>query len=170
MRRALLHASVKNPPLLKDLLTYPWDHDGPIWHESRAPRILRTQSKPCHELLCISIPLDDHARREVHWRQVFKRNELPWVSGHETQGEVLFPITRYLAMAYEAAMYLVDDSNTVQLVELHDVEIVCAVVLPKESPGLKVCFTFRVNSQSKSALAAEIATAAILMQPRQMAD
>jgi hypothetical protein len=46
------------------------------------------------------------------------------VSGHTIQGEVLFLATGYVTMAYEAAVRLVDDQQTLRLVELHDIEIV----------------------------------------------
>ncbi|KAF2647846.1 hypothetical protein K491DRAFT_723083 [Lophiostoma macrostomum CBS 122681] len=157
MRRAFPQASPKKPPILKGLPTYPWDHGSPMWYESRASRILRSQTQFRHELLGYPITHGEHARREVHWRQVFKLNELPWIRGHEIQDQVLFPATAYLAMAYEAGVRLVDDSQTLQLVELQNVEIVRMMVLQEDSPGLEILFTVRVTDQSDSGLTAEVA-------------
>ncbi|KAI9759122.1 MAG: Polyketide synthase 19 [Chaenotheca gracillima] len=157
MQRAFPQASPKNPVILKGLPTYPWDHDSLIWRESRASRIFRTESQPRHELLGLPVTLGEHGRREVHWRQVFKVSELPWVSGHAIQGEVLFPATGYLTMAYEAAVRLVDDQQALHLVELHDIEMVRAMDLQEDSPGLEVLFTVRVTSQSDSCITAEVA-------------
>ncbi|KAL9086280.1 MAG: hypothetical protein Q9165_007195 [Trypethelium subeluteriae] len=157
VHQAFPQASPKNLVILKGLPTYSWDHDGLIWRESRPSRIFRTQSEPRHELLGHPVTLGEHSRREVHWRQVFKLSELPWVSGHTIQGEVLFPATAYLTMAYEAAVRLVDDQQALHLVELHDIQIVRAMGFQEDSPGLEVLFTVRVTSQSDSCLAAEVA-------------
>lgn len=157
MQRAFQPASPKDAAILKGLPTYPWDHDDIIWRESRASRMFRTQTQPRHELLGLPLTFGEHSRREVHWRQVFKLNELPWLNGHAIQGEVLFPATGYLTMAYEAAVRLVDDQQALHLVELHDIEMVRAMGVQEDSAGLEVLFTIRVTSQSDNCLTADVA-------------
>lgn len=169
MHRAFTTGSQHYPAILKGLPTYPWDHDSLIWRESAASRLFRNpQSSPRHELLGSPTTVgEQHGRREVHWRHVLRLNELPWISGHTIQGEVLFPATGYLTMAYEAAVrLLVDDDNNhhaaqqqVRLVELHDIEMVRAMGLQPnpDSAGLEVLFTVHVTSQSNSLLTAEVA-------------
>lgn len=157
MHRALQQAGPGTPSILKNLPTYPWDHDGLIWRESRATRIFRSQKQPRHELLGHPVTLGKNGRRGVHWRQVFRLSELPWVNGHTIQGEILFPATGYLTMAYDAAVRLVDDKTALRLVELHDVEIVRAMGLQEDSPGLKVLFTVCVTGQSDDCLTAKVA-------------
>ncbi|KAF2763053.1 hypothetical protein EJ05DRAFT_459880 [Pseudovirgaria hyperparasitica] len=154
--RALPLASPKKPSILKGLPTYPWDHDTLNWRESRASRLFRG-GQPPHELLGRPTILGEQARREVYWRQVFKLNELPWVRGHTIQGEVLFPATGYLTMAYEAAVRLVDDQESIRLVELHDIEIVRTMGMQEDSSGLEVLFTVRVTGQTDSCITAEVA-------------
>ncbi|KAH9865982.1 hypothetical protein J1614_008546 [Plenodomus biglobosus] len=156
MQRALPLASPKAPSILKGLPTYPWDHDSLNWRESRASRLFRSAPPP-HELLGRPTTLGENGRREVHWRQVFKLSELSWVNGHTIQGEVLFPATGYVTMAYEAAVRLLDGQNTLRLVELHDIEIVRTMGLQEDSSGLEVLFTIRVTSQNDSCITAEVA-------------
>ncbi|KAI9654398.1 MAG: Type I Iterative PKS [Bathelium mastoideum] len=156
MQRALPLARPEKPSILKGLPTYPWDHDSLVWRESRASRLFRN-GQPPHELLGRPTTLGECGRREVHWRQVFKLSELPWVSGHTIQGEVLFPATGYVTMAYEAAVRLVDDQQTLRLVELHDIEIVRTMGLQEDSSGLEVLFTIRVTSQTDSCITAAVA-------------
>ncbi|KAJ4370703.1 hypothetical protein N0V83_005224 [Neocucurbitaria cava] len=156
MQRALPIASPKKPSILKGLPTYPWDHDSLCWRESRASRLFRN-GQPQHELLGQPTILGESGRREVHWRQVFKLSELPWVSGHTIQGEVLFPATGYVTMAYEAAVRLVDDQQTLRLVELHDIEIVRTMGVQEDSSGLEVLFTIHVTSQTDSCITAKVA-------------
>jgi acyl transferase domain-containing protein/nucleoside-diphosphate-sugar epimerase/SAM-dependent methyltransferase/NAD(P)-dependent dehydrogenase (short-subunit alcohol dehydrogenase family) len=156
MQRALPLASPKKPSILKGLPTYPWDHDNLVWRESRASRLFRN-GQPPQELLGRPTTLGEDGRREVHWRQVFKLSELPWVRGHTIQGQVLFPATGYVTMAYEAAVRLVDDQQTLRLVELHDVEIVRTMGMLDDSSGLEVLFTIRVTSQTDSCITADVA-------------
>ncbi|KAH7127284.1 hypothetical protein EDB81DRAFT_907428 [Dactylonectria macrodidyma] len=143
--------------VLKGLPAYPWDHAGLLWKESRASRIFRTQVQPRHELLGHAVTHGEGHRREVHWKQVFRLNELPWLRGHTIQGEVLFPASGYLSMSYEAAIRLVDDQQSVRLVEMHDIDIVRVMSLEEDSSGLEVLFTLRIKSQSHSFIDAEVA-------------
>ncbi|CAK3779972.1 probable polyketide synthase [Lecanosticta acicola] len=148
----------KDVAILKGLPPYPFDHNGLIWRESRASHKFRTQQHQSrHELLGFPAVLGEQDKREVHWHQVLKPRELPWVRGHTIQGEVLFPATAYLTMAYEAAVRLADDQKSLHLVELHNVEIVRAMSLQEDSPGLEVVFTIKVTSQSTSCITAEVA-------------
>ncbi|KAJ5100206.1 Male sterility NAD-binding [Penicillium angulare] len=156
IQRALPLISPKKPSILKDLPTYPWDHDSLVWRESRASRLFRN-GQPQHELLGRPTILGEDSRREIHWRHVFKLSELPWVSGHTIQGQVLFPATGYVTMAYEAAVRLVDDQQTLRLVELHDIEIVRTMGMLEDSSGLEVIFTIRVTSQTDNCITAEVA-------------
>lgn len=156
LQRALPLPSPKKPSILKGLPTYPWDHESLVWRESRASRLFRNSQSP-HELLGRPTTLGEDSRREVHWRQVFKLSELPWVSGHTIQGEVLFPATGYVTMAYEAAVRFVDDQQTLRLVELHDIEIVRTMGMLEDSSGLEVLFIIRVTSQTDSCITAEVA-------------
>lgn len=144
--RVLNVQSEVRPNFLKDLPTYAWDHNDLICHESRASRHFRSQSQPQHELLGHQTTFGENGGCGVHWRQIFKLNELPWAKGHIIQGEILFPATGYLTMAYEAAIHLAGSQVSVRLVELHAVEIVRAMGLQEGSPGLEVVFTVSTTS------------------------
>jgi len=145
-------------PVLKDLPVYSWDHLNLIWKEPRAARIFRARSSARHELLGHSVTHGERDKREVHWKQLLKVNELPWLAGHKVQGEILFPASGYLSMAYEAAIRLVDEEQQpLRLVELHDVDIARAMRLEEDSSGLEVLFIVRVTGQSEECITAEVA-------------
>ena len=143
--------------ILKGLPTYSWDHPSLIWKESRSARIYRTQTQARHELLGHSVTHGERDKREVHWKQLIRLSELPWLAGHRIQGEVLFPASGYLSMTYEAAVRLVDEQQPLRLVELHDIDIARAMRLEEDSSGLEVIFTIRVTSQSSNCVTAEVA-------------
>ncbi|KAL3957170.1 hypothetical protein ACCO45_007748 [Purpureocillium lilacinum] len=157
VRRAFASGKPKRLAILKGLPAYSWDHPSLIWKESRSSRIFRAQSQPRHELLGHCVTHGERDKREVHWKQLIRLNELPWLVGHRIQGEVLFPASGYLSMTYEAATRLVDDQKSLRLVELHDVDIVRAMRLEEDSSGLEVVFTVRVTSQSDDCITAEAA-------------
>ncbi|KAJ5919847.1 hybrid NRPS/PKS enzyme [Penicillium verhagenii] len=157
VRRAFPSRKPEKLAILKDLPAYSWDHPGLLWKESRSSRIFRAQSQSRHELLGHSVTHGERSKREVHWKQLLRLNELPWLAGHKIQGEVLFPASGYLSMAYEAAIRLVDDQQSLRLVELHDIDIVRAMRLEEDSSGVEVLFTIRVKSQSEDCISAEVA-------------
>ncbi|KAJ4351221.1 Polyketide synthase 19 [Didymosphaeria variabile] len=157
IRRAFPRGKSQQLSILKGLPAYSWDHPNLIWKESRTSRIFRTRKESRHELLGHSDTHGERDKREVHWKQLIRVNELPWLAGHKIQGEILFPASGYLAMTYEAAIRLVDDQQSLRLVELHDVDIMRAMRLEEDSPGLEVVFTIRVLSQSDDGITAEVA-------------
>ncbi|KAL4923069.1 acyl transferase/acyl hydrolase/lysophospholipase [Aspergillus undulatus] len=142
--------------ILKGLPAYSWDHPSLIWKEPRSARIFRAQAQPRHEHLGHSVTHGERDKREVHWKQVLRLNELPWLAGHRIQGEVLFPASGYLSMAYEAAPRLVDVQQPLRLVELHDIGIVREMRLEEDSSGLEVVFTIGVTSHADDCIAAEV--------------
>ncbi|KAK2591733.1 Polyketide synthase 19 [Conoideocrella luteorostrata] len=157
MRRAFSSRKQQKPAMLKGLPTYSWDHDSLLWKESRASRIFRSQSRPRHELLGHAVTYGEGNAREVHWKQIFRLNELPWLRGHRIQTEVMFPASGYVSMAYEAAMYLVDDHQSVRIVEMHDIDVMRVMCIEEDSSGLEVFFTVRITSQTDSCITADLA-------------
>ncbi|KAI1126496.1 hypothetical protein F5Y10DRAFT_293756 [Nemania abortiva] len=159
LRQSFLGDDVQSKPkLLKDLPAYCWDHEEIMWRESRQSKRFRTRSDPMHELLGHCVSHGGHqSMREMTWRQVLKVRELPWTLGHMFQGQVLFPASGYLVMAYEAAIRLVDNSQPIELVDLHHLRISRAMTLDEESTGTEVTFTIRVTKFTESCIAAEFA-------------
>ncbi|KAG5764440.1 hypothetical protein H9Q72_007485 [Fusarium xylarioides] len=140
--------------LLKDLPSYPFDHDTVYWKESRQSAIVRTQSQKRHQLLGTASTFGSGKQREIHWKQVLRLEEIPWLFGHTIQGENLFPATCYVTMAYEAAIRLVNPAQEIQLVEIHDIDVFRALSLKPDSPGTEILFAVRITSQSDSAITA----------------
>jgi acyl transferase domain-containing protein/short-subunit dehydrogenase len=156
-RRAFVSNSLQSPTVLKGLPAYTWDHENIIWHESRASRIFRTRDQPAHELLGLSTTYGDRQRREVHWRQVLKLSEVPWLRGHTIMDQCLFPATGYLTMAFEAAVQLAVDGQVVRLVELSNINIYRPMNLEEESTGLEVLFVIRTTAHSDDYIDADFA-------------
>nr|ALQ32968.1 putative polyketide synthase [Fusarium sp. NRRL 25184] len=140
--------------LLKDLPSYPFDHDTIYWKESRQSAIVRTQSQKRHQLLGSASSFGSGKQREVHWKQILRLEEIPWLFGHTIQGEYLFPATCYVTMAYEAAIRLVSPGQEIQLVEIHDIDVFRALSLKPDSPGSEILFVVRITSESSGVITA----------------
>ncbi len=146
------YSPTKAPALIKDLPTYSWDHDRVFWRESRMSRRFRTDSDKPHELLGRRAPDDNN--RELRWRNVLRRNELSWLSGHEVLGDILLPGAAYVSIAAEAGRYLAamqKKKKHLELLEIENVRILRPVVVPDDKAGVETLFTVRVLEESASA-------------------
>ena len=130
-----LFSSSKEFDLLKGLPSYTWDKDRSYWYESRAHKALRTRKEPTHELLGVRIP--EEAEGEFRWRNILKPNEVPWLRGHEIQGQKLFPAAGFAALAFEASRSIVPRSD-VRLLEIQDFIIHRAMAFNDEATGVEI--------------------------------
>ena len=127
--------SLETVMMLRDLPLYQWDHNRSYWIESRYGKLFRTQDSRVHRLLGVRIP--DGTSEEMRWKNILKPREIPWLSGHALQGQIVFPGTGYIALAMEAAMEVAGPGKSVQFIELCDLEIIKAIAID-ESPGTEV--------------------------------
>ncbi|KAM7219419.1 hypothetical protein V8F06_005153 [Rhypophila decipiens] len=114
------------PRRVSDLPSYPWEHERPLWAESRSSKLFRTQPGQFHDLL--GILTADGTAEEWRWRNVLKTSEIKWLSGHALQGQTVFPGTGYIAMAMEAAVELAKGRPIASL-DLFDLQIAKAIAL-----------------------------------------
>ncbi len=110
--------------LVVDLPSYQWNHGRIHWSESRKSRKTRGRKQAPHELL--GAPSSDSNARDMRWSNVLKVSEIPWLDGHQLQGQTVFPAAGYVAMALEASRSLAAD-KTVELFELYNLSIPRAI-------------------------------------------
>ena len=142
--------------VVKDLPTYPWDHEIRYWRESRLSREYRLREQP-HELLGYC---SERSAHQMKWRNVLTVEELPWLQGHKFQGEVLFPAAGYCVMALEAARLMWVDYK-IKMVELCDIEIHLGIPFANGGPAMDVRFSLdaTANANHGSSTKPEYATA-----------
>ncbi|KAH8688610.1 hypothetical protein BGW36DRAFT_421267 [Talaromyces proteolyticus] len=99
----LFGPKLQRPALLKNLPSYPWDHDRKFWFETRMSRMHRIRSEPIHELLGTR---EFDSAEELRW-------QLLWLYGHQLQGQILFPAAAYASTAIEAAQILSQDQEII---------------------------------------------------------
>lgn len=132
--------------VLKSLPTHQWDHDTRYWHESRISRNLRLRESKVHPLLGDVTP--DSSAHHLSWRNMLRMKDLPWLSGHQLEGQTVFPAAGYVATAVEAARALSGGEN-LELIDVQDFVIHQAMVFDEEDPGIEVLVSLNeVNSKT----------------------
>ncbi|KAI9151431.1 lovastatin nonaketide synthase [Paramyrothecium foliicola] len=135
------------PKLMVDLPSYQWNHNRTHWLESRRSRKIRGRSQVFHELL--GTPCPDSTERDRRWNNVLKVSEIPWLEGHQLQGQCVFPAAGYVAMALEAAKMLAAE-QPVQVIELLDLNIPRAITFEDDSnAGVETLVTLTAIQSSK---------------------
>ena len=124
--------------LSKNLPSYTWDHERTYWHESRQSRAIRLRQDATHELL--GVRSADNAEGEYRWRNFLKLIEMPWLRGHQIQGQTLFPAAGFAVMAIESSKMLAS-SEDLRLIELRDFSIHRALAFYDEAAGVETLFS-----------------------------
>jgi hybrid polyketide synthase/nonribosomal peptide synthetase ACE1 len=130
---SFLNAS-ETPKTLKGLPTYPWEHDREFWHESRTSKMFR-ERRTNHELLGIRTPYQ--SEDQVSWTNYLIPRELPWMTGHKIQGQMIFPCAGYISSAFEAARELAV-GQSIKLIELTNFSIGQPLVFDTEESSVEV--------------------------------
>ncbi|KAI0010191.1 fatty acid synthase S-acetyltransferase [Xylariaceae sp. FL0662B] len=89
---------------IKDLPTYPWNHDSSYWSESRLSQEWRHMKFPYHDLLGVRVT--QNTDLEPAWRNMFHLDNAPWIRDHKIGEDIVFPFCGYLAGAGEAVRQL----------------------------------------------------------------
>ncbi|KAI1080032.1 putative hybrid NRPS/PKS enzyme [Whalleya microplaca] len=139
--------SLSSPPL-GSLPTYPWEHKSIHWRESRISKQLRSRPDPPHELLGKRTP--DDTDYEPRWRNFLKPEEIPWLSSHRIQNQIVVPGAAYIVMALEAAKALCKDKSVKQI-ELLGIQILRPISLDESSDGVETLFSLRSNMDALKA-------------------
>ncbi|CAG8974765.1 hypothetical protein HYALB_00000377 [Hymenoscyphus albidus] len=121
--------------VIKDLPTYQWNHDQKYWHESRISRKMRLRKDPVHTLLGEASP--DSATHSLSWRNLLRKSEMEWLSGHQVQSQTIFPAAGYISTATEASRFMAEE-KPIKLIEIKDFIIHQAVVFQEDDSGVEV--------------------------------
>lgn len=144
--------------LVKGLPQYPFDHSrsfgGSLSRVSSAHIHGHAAPHPLLGRRCFEL----ETTHEVTWRNVLRPVEIPWLSGHQLQGQLVFPATASLAMAINSIMLLAGDKIP-HLITLEDVVIERAIVFSDEEASVETLFTVKFDSSNptEGTLAAEFA-------------
>ncbi|KAF2819225.1 hypothetical protein CC86DRAFT_148859 [Ophiobolus disseminans] len=134
---SLFSGSDATPALLKSVPTYTWDHSRAYFTESRATKRLLSRPSGHHELLGVRL---DGGPNDFRWRNFIKPQEMPWLRGHQIQGQMVFPGAGFASIAIEASKAVVDDEQ-VAVVEILDLQVRRAMSLNDDAVGVEILIT-----------------------------
>ncbi|RYO96929.1 hypothetical protein DL766_001217 [Monosporascus sp. MC13-8B] len=134
-----LASRCENRNMMYNLPTYHWDHDNIFWHKSRATKAFLNQRTIPHPLL--GTRTTDVMEEQIRWRNHLLLSELPWIRGHQLQGQVIYPATAYLSTAVEAAMFLVPEGVNASVIDVQDFNLGKPLVFGEDGAGIETVFT-----------------------------
>ncbi|KAI1344561.1 hypothetical protein F5Y15DRAFT_411391 [Xylariaceae sp. FL0016] len=123
--------------IAKDLPTYTWDHEKVVWNETRVSKAHRLRAHSTHALL--GPRTIDEQEGELRWRNYLKPSELPFLRGHQIQGQMVFPAAGFAVMALEAAKSLAT-TESIRLLELRNFSIHKALPFMDENAAVETLF------------------------------
>jgi acyl transferase domain-containing protein len=129
------------PSTLSDLPPYPWNHSLKYWADSRISRSRQHRKFGRHDLF--GAPAQDSDGLEPRWRHFLRVADNPWIRDHVVHSSILYPGSGILAMPLHALQTLADPRKQVESIQLKDVHIVKAIVVPDDQFGLEVFLRLR---------------------------
>jgi hybrid polyketide synthase/nonribosomal peptide synthetase ACE1 len=108
------------PSFIHDLPNYPFDHARQFMSMSRVSGWYNSMREAPHPILGRRCH-DRETSQTIHWRNVLNPKEIPWLHGHQIQGQIIFPATGYISMAVEA-VNIIAESN-LGLVTIEDLRV-----------------------------------------------
>ncbi|KAK4500047.1 hypothetical protein PRZ48_008233 [Zasmidium cellare] len=125
--------------LVVGLPSYQWNHARSSLYESRKSRNVRGRKTAFHEILGVESP--DCTTQDKRWSNVLKVSEIPWLEGHQLQGQVVFPAAGYCALAIEASRTLSQD-KAIETIDLRNLTIPRAITFEEDtSSGVETLVT-----------------------------
>lgn len=126
-----------------ELPTYSWDHSQIHWRESRISSQYHSRKDCPHELLGVR-STDDNSYN-MRWRNVLRTEEIPWLTGHQFQGQALLPASAYCIMALEAASIMLEPhTKASMLIELNDLEFLSGITIDPSCLGVETLFSLKL--------------------------
>ncbi|RDW86492.1 type I polyketide synthase [Aspergillus mulundensis] len=124
---------------LPDLPTYAWNYANRYWSETRVMAGWRFREHARHEILGQRIL--ESSDVEPSWRNLIRVRDVPWLSGHCVEKDIIFPAAGCIAIAGTAIGQLTGSAAyTVQ-----NVHIASAMIL-EESKSVEVVTTLRKHA------------------------
>lgn len=143
----------------KALPTYSWDHEKVVWGESRVSKMHRLRTETKHELL--GVRMSDEVEGELRWRNYLKPKEMPWITGHKIQGQMVFPAAGFATMAFEAARNLAPFETT-RLMELQKFSIHKGLSFFDENTSVEIIYILSNILKQEDAITADFSCNACL--------
>jgi NADPH:quinone reductase-like Zn-dependent oxidoreductase/acyl transferase domain-containing protein/acyl carrier protein len=117
--------------LLVDLPPYSFNKTRRYWHESRLTKNFEHGTTPWNVLLGHNMP--STVGQDLQFRNVFKLDDVPWLTDHVINDIVVFPMAGYISAAIEAIVLAsLNQTQEVDAFHLREVRVGKALALSAE--------------------------------------
>ncbi|KAF5675208.1 polyketide synthase [Fusarium circinatum] len=140
------------PSFIHDLPNYPFDHTRQFMSMSRVSGWYNSMREAPHPILGRRCH-DRETSQTIHWRNVLNPKEIPWLHGHQIQGQIIFPATGYISMAVEA-VNIVAESN-LGLITIEDLRVGRALAFSDDDASVESTFDLQIINRSETEIEAE---------------
>ncbi|KAF2998934.1 t1pks [Curvularia kusanoi] len=148
---AELSSSFRSPRQIKDLPSYPWQHNTEYWWENRLIRKGYQSETPPIELLGTKWEMG--ASHESKWRAFLNPRETPWLLEHRLNGVAVLPGAAYVVMALTAAKQTFND-QLINMIEVQNLRFELPIAIPDEKSSIEIILTMaRINKSDHDAQA-----------------
>ncbi|KAF5987967.1 putative polyketide synthase [Fusarium bulbicola] len=140
------------PSFIHDLPNYTFDHARQFMSMSRVSGWYNSMQEAPHPILGRRCH-DRETSQTLQWRNVLSPKEIPWLHGHQIQGQIIFPATGYISMAVEAVNIIAE--SKLGLVTIEDLRIGRALAFSDDDASVESMFDLRIISRSDTEIEAE---------------
>ncbi|CAG8224295.1 unnamed protein product [Penicillium salamii] len=141
----LLSANAQKPLVLRDLPPYPFTHQTDYWTDSRLANHFKHRDPAYVSNAVLGSPCAEATTPgEFQWRNILQQSEMPWLSGHALQGQIVFPATGYASMALEALKSIAFELRpgaALSLMKLIDLDIPRAIAFDDDDTSVETIFS-----------------------------
>lgn len=149
--------------VITDMPSYPFDHQRSFWHESRVANQYKHKGESESPNPVLGTPCSEASTTgEFQWRNILRPSEMPWLSGHMLQGQMVFPATGYVTMAVEAIKSLalsldrgLDEAVNISILKLTNVDIPSAIAFNDDSASVETIFSVSFVSKREGQITAD---------------
>ena len=139
---------------LIDLPPYAWNHSKSYWAEPRLSKVYRSRKFPRTDLL--GVPDNMSCPFEPRWRNFIRVSEIPWLSDHKIQSNIVYPAAGYIVMAIEACSQHASEHSDINITgyRLRDVSIQSALVI-NETSAVEVMVSLKPSNSNQPGSSSE---------------
>ncbi|KKK25964.1 hypothetical protein AOCH_000982 [Aspergillus ochraceoroseus] len=160
--------SCLTPQVRVDIPPYAWNHSRSYWAEPRVSRAFRNRKFPRTDLL--GVPDRLSCVFEPRWKNFIRVSEIPWLTDHKIQSNIVYPAAGYIAMAIEAAAQLASENEEYRIAStfcLRDVSIRSALVINEASAAeVMISLRHRTNEHNSADQSYEFAVYSVTIDHR----
>ncbi|KAJ2972236.1 hypothetical protein NQ176_g7270 [Zarea fungicola] len=163
--QSLLSGTQRSAQVLSDLPLYPFEHNRTYWAGSRFANHFKHRKTIHSPNVLLGMPCTEATTPgEFQWRNILSPKDLPWLNGHQLQGQTVFAATGYLAMAIEAIKMVALDLNAnaqLGLIQLADINISKAIAFQDDTDRVETIFSISSITPSQTNIQAKWAAYSI---------